>query len=155
MKLWKNLSKVSTSKPSPSLSRISPVWRTRKKTGLFSRMSMSRLLTGRLMSRCRRWWAKQNAVLPKQRTAGRICLQTSYTVRIAEANCGITSIRSTGISTSSVVPTIRVIPEVVVKPGTTSVLMPLNRWSCGSFSGWQPFCAATRMYLRSYWLPAG
>ena len=88
---------------------------------------------------------------PKAENGGKICLQIFFTVRIAVASCGITSIPSTGISTSSVVLTTKVTPEAVVKPGTTSVRMPLNRWSCGNFSGWQPFCAATRMYLRSCW----
>ena len=122
-----------------------------KKNGSSSRMSMSRSLTGRLLSRYRKWWAKQSTVLRKRRTAGRICLQTSYTVLIAAASCGITSIRSTVISTFSVVLTTKVTPEAVVKPGTTSEPMPLNRWSCGSFNAWHHFCAATKMHLWSYW----
>ena len=40
----------------------------------------------------------------------------------------ITSTPSIGISISLVAPITRVTPEVVVKPGTTSVRMPLNRW---------------------------
>ena len=94
---------------------------------------------------------KQNAVPRKWRTAKRTCLQIFFTVRIAAASCGITSIPLTGISTSSVVPTIRAIPEVVVKPGTISVLMPLSKWSCGSFNAWRHFCEVTKMSLRSYW----
>ena len=118
---------LSTSKPTPSLSRIRHDWITRKKTGSFSRMSMSRSSTGRLTSRCRRWWAKQSAVPQKRRTARRICLRICCTALIAVASCGITSIPSTGISTSSVAPTTRATPEAVVKPGTTSVQMPLSR----------------------------
>ena len=74
--------------PAPGPSRIRHVWRIRWKTGLFSRMCMSRSSSGNLLSRYRSGLGIPDAGLPSLKTVKRTCFPIFSTALTAAGSCG-------------------------------------------------------------------